>query len=388
MGAPGDELRALLRTGLDQAVDPLQLAAVDQRAQVHPVAVRVPHRQLLGPRGEPLDVLVVQRGVDEMPAGRHADLALVEERAPRGLCDGGLDIGVLEYDEGRVPAQLQVYPLEMTAGQLPDEPPGGRGPGERHHPYQRVGDHRGPGLGAPRQHVQEPARQPGRGEDGGEREAAAHGGAPVRLEQHRVAEGEGRGDRADRQDQRSVERGHHTHHPGRDPAGEREPRRLARQHLTGRTGGQRGGLVALLGGDVQLEVGLAGYGTGLPYQPLPQLLGMGGEQVAGPAQDGGPLHVAGPRPVLLGGPGPYGGLRDIGGGGQLDGGEGKAGGGFDDRGGAAGQGRSVLPEGRFEERHGAGPPVGMGGAGGGSTRHRARPEAPHQFSYWAVGGPP
>lgn len=197
-------------------------------------------------------------------------------------------------------------------------------------------------------------------EDGVEQQAAAHGGARVRLEEHRVAQRQRGSHRADREDQRGVEGGHHPDHADRFAAGEGQPRRLARQHLTGRARGQRRGLVALLGGDVQLEVGLAGYRPGLPHQPVPQLVGVGGEQVTGAAQHGRPFQVGGPRPVALRRVGPYGGLRHVGRGRQADGGEGLPGGGFDHGGGTAGEGGSVLPEGRIEKRHGAGPPGGDG----------------------------
>ncbi len=68
MGAAGGELGAAGRTGLDQAVDLAELGTVDERAEMDLLAVRVADREGVGPGGQPVDVLVVQRRVDQVPA--------------------------------------------------------------------------------------------------------------------------------------------------------------------------------------------------------------------------------------------------------------------------------------------------------------------------------
>ena len=51
-------------------------------------------------------------------ARRHADLALVEERAERGRVDGVLEVGVAEDDQRVVAAELEHDALQVAAGRL------------------------------------------------------------------------------------------------------------------------------------------------------------------------------------------------------------------------------------------------------------------------------
>lgn len=178
--------------------------------------------------------------------------------------------------------------------------------------------------------MEQPLGQPGLGEDGGEREAAADRGARVRLQDHRVAQRQGRGDGADREDQRGVEGRDHAHDADRDPARVGQAGRLAGQDLARGAGGEGGGLVALLGGHVQFEVGLAGDGPGLADEPLAQFVCVGGEQVTGLAQHPGPHEVREPGPFGLGGTGGHRGALHVLGADEGDGGECVAGGGLGD----------------------------------------------------------
>ena len=57
--------------------------------------------------GEPLDELVRDRPLDDDPARRHADLALVQERAEGRRVDRVLEIGVGEHDQRVVAAELE-----------------------------------------------------------------------------------------------------------------------------------------------------------------------------------------------------------------------------------------------------------------------------------------
>ena len=283
---------------------------------------------LPGQRGH---VVVVDRLVHDVPAGGHADLALVQERAP-GAGRGRLGhVGVVHHDHGRVAAEFQVAALEVGGGKLAHMPAHGGGAGERDHPDQRVGDQRLAGVGAAGQHMQQALGQPGLLEHPGQHDAAADRGARVRLEHHRVAQRQRGRHRADGQDLREVERGDHADHADRDPLGEAQVRRLAGQQLTVGARGQRGRLVDLLGGDVRLELGRRGDLAALADAPLLDLVGVGLPDVARTAQHRGPLGVRGRGPGRLGGRrrggrgGHVGGRRDAGPA------EFRAGGRFDDR---------------------------------------------------------
>ena len=101
----------------DQRVDAVALVLVDDRAERDLVAGRVADRQLPRMSGQALDVPVGDAAGDEVAAGRHADLALVVERAERADRDRLLDVHVVQDDERRVAAQLEVDPLEVRRGQ-------------------------------------------------------------------------------------------------------------------------------------------------------------------------------------------------------------------------------------------------------------------------------
>lgn len=213
-----------------------------------------------------------------------------------------------------------------------------------------------PAAGPAGQHVEDVLWQTRGGEDGREGEPAADRRAGVRLEDDGVAECEGRGDGADGEDERGVERRDDADDTGRDAACVRKAGRLAGQDLAGGPGREGGGLVALLGGDVQLEVGLARDGSRLSHEPGAQLVGVLGEQVARAAQDGGAREVGLPGPVALGRrSGPRRGA-DVVRGGEGDGGEALARGGLRDRVLIARQ-RAGLPGLRVEQGH-AGSPIG------------------------------
>ena len=246
--------------------------------------------------------------------------------------DGRVQVGVLQHDQGGVAAEFQVGALEVAAGGLADRAARGGRTGEGDDRHVRVGDQRLPGARRRRAaRAARPRGSPASSKTARERHAAADRGARVRLEHDGVAEGERRGDRADGEDQRGVEGRDHARRRRPGPGGcriSRAPR--GRQDLPDRARGERGGLVALLGGDVQFEVGLAGDGAGLAHEPLAQFVGVRGEQVAGPAQHGGPDEVRGAGPLGLGGAGRLGGRGDVLRGGEGDGTERVAGGGLGD----------------------------------------------------------
>ena len=115
---------------------------------------RVPDREMPSALGERCEVLLDDRLVHEVPADREADLALVQERAPRAGGRCGLDVGVVEHDQRAVAAELQHDALQRAARRLADQAPGLGRAGERDHPHARILDERLPDLGAAAEHVQ------------------------------------------------------------------------------------------------------------------------------------------------------------------------------------------------------------------------------------------
>jgi hypothetical protein len=114
-GPAGEKSGSLVHGLGHDAVHLVPLAGVDQRAERDRVGGRVPDGERGRPGREPGDELVVHVLVDQVAAGCHADLALVEEAAPGGEPNRVLDVRVVEDDEGRVAAELQVSALEVTA---------------------------------------------------------------------------------------------------------------------------------------------------------------------------------------------------------------------------------------------------------------------------------
>jgi hypothetical protein len=219
------------------------------------------------------------------------------EGAHRG---GPLNVNVGQHDQCRVAAQLQVDPLQMLAGQPRDGAARPGGSGEHDHPDVGIGDHCLAGARRARQDVQEAAGQPGPGEDLGQHHTTADRGPRVRLEDDRVTQRQRGRDRPDGQDRRDVERRDHANHSGRHVPGQAQPGLLGPQHVPVRLRGERGRLVALIGGDMHLQIAHRRDGAGFPGQPHLDLIRMGVPQIARAPQHGGPLAVGRSGPVPLG----------------------------------------------------------------------------------------
>jgi IclR family pca regulon transcriptional regulator len=262
--------------------------------------VRVTDRQVRRLLAEALDERVVHAVGHQVASRGHADLALVEEGPPRGEVHGLVDIGVVEDQHGRVAAELEVGPLEVLAGELADAAAHRGGAGERDHRDVRVRHQRLAHVGAAGEHLQHACGQPGLLEDPRDVDPAGHCRARVGLEHHGVPERQCRGDRADAQDERDVERSDHADDTDRQAARHRQSRLLAGQQVAVRHAGQRRRRVALFGGHVQGEAGHPRDGADLPHVPLGELLGMLLPEVAGATEHGGPLRVRGRRPLPLG----------------------------------------------------------------------------------------
>ena len=313
---PAASLAPRVGAGRDQGVHLVPLPLVDDRAERDLAGRRVAHREVRRLIRHGRHVVVVHGLVHQVPAGRHADLALVQERPPGARRRGPRHVNVVEDDQRRVAAELQVHPLEVAGGEFADPAAGGGGAGERDDPDERVSDHGLPGVHAAGQHVQQPVGQARLLEDPGQHDAAADGGARVRLEHHRVAQRQRRRDRTDPQDLREVEWRDHADHPGRDTLGEAEPRLLARQQIAVGAGRQRGRLVDLAEGDVGLELGRGYDLAALPDDPLLDLRGVGLPDGRGPAQERGSFGVRDGGPGRLRGRGQPCRARHVGGAGD------------------------------------------------------------------------
>ena len=63
--------------------------------------------------GEAIDELVVDACIHDDPVRAHADLALVQELTDNGRPHRMFQVGIVEDDERRVPAELQRHSLEL-----------------------------------------------------------------------------------------------------------------------------------------------------------------------------------------------------------------------------------------------------------------------------------
>ena len=219
----GGETGAGVNASHDHCVNLVALACVDDRTQGHLSGGRVSHGQMVGASRQRLDVRVSHSALDEVPAGRHTDLSLVGERPPGSDRRSGIDVDVVQDHEHGVAAQLQVDPLQMLRGQRAHSPAGPRRPGERDHSHRPLHDQGLTDVRPAGQDVQQPVRKSSLGKDLREHRTTADGRPGIRLQQDRVAQRQGRGHGADRQDRRHVEGGNHPDDPDRHPAGHAQP---------------------------------------------------------------------------------------------------------------------------------------------------------------------
>lgn len=172
-----------------------------------------------------------------MPAGGHADLALVEERPPGTDARGLLDVLVLEDEQGTVAAELEVHPLEMLGSERATRRPAPVEPVKAMTRTSRWITRASPTSLPPGSTLSTPRGQPCLLEDAGQRDAAADRGARVGLEHHRVAQRQRRRDGPDREDQREVEGRDHADHTHRHTPGQAETRLVRAQQLAVRVRG-------------------------------------------------------------------------------------------------------------------------------------------------------
>ena len=86
---------------------------VDQRPDVDVLGEAVGDHEPRHALGEAGQEVVVDPVLDEDPVGRDAGLARVAVLAGQRAGDGGLEVGVVEDDEGRVAAELERDLLDL-----------------------------------------------------------------------------------------------------------------------------------------------------------------------------------------------------------------------------------------------------------------------------------
>jgi hypothetical protein len=79
----------------------ISLSSVDHGAERHLLGGRVANRQVARSLGQALGILVGHAAVDEMTAGGHTDLPLMEERAPGADARGPVEVGHVIQDDQR-----------------------------------------------------------------------------------------------------------------------------------------------------------------------------------------------------------------------------------------------------------------------------------------------
>src|SRR5215211_520312 len=185
------------------ARDVLELGGVVERAVIH-LVVRVARRRVPGLFRDRGDEVVVDAWVGEHAGGRGAVLARVEVAGARDLLGSRLDVGVVEDDDRRLAAELQVYPLEVGGGGLRDLHAGPYGTGDRDHLRRGVLDQHPPRVPITADHVEDAFGEELRGDLG--HHHSGDGGGVGGLDHDGVTRGYGRGELPDRHHHRVVPR--------------------------------------------------------------------------------------------------------------------------------------------------------------------------------------
>jgi hypothetical protein len=89
----------------------------DQRAEIGGGVVDGTDHDLGHELGDAADERVVEGALHVGAGGGGAVLAGVDQRPGDGAAGGGLEVGVVEDDEGGLAAQLEVHPLDQARGQ-------------------------------------------------------------------------------------------------------------------------------------------------------------------------------------------------------------------------------------------------------------------------------
>ncbi|CCV04004.1 hypothetical protein MESS2_1190004 [Mesorhizobium metallidurans STM 2683] len=196
---------ALFRPFRDQALDAVELAQIDQRADIGVLVERAADAQPAHPHLDLGDEGVGYAFLHQQPRTGAADLALVEPDAVDQTLDGAVEIGVLEDDEGRLAAKLQRQFFAGPRGGFPDDLADFRRTGEGDLLNACMIDDRRTRFRAALDDVDDALRHAGASadlgeQDGGERRELC------RLQHHRAAGGKGGRDLPGQHQQRKIPR--------------------------------------------------------------------------------------------------------------------------------------------------------------------------------------
>src|SRR5262245_26672009 len=98
----------------------LELLLVDDRPDGDIGVLRIADLERARTLDELVDEGVVHALVDDDAVDGHADLSLMRPLAKRRRLRSRVDVGIVEYDEGRVAAELETRALDVLAGNFPD----------------------------------------------------------------------------------------------------------------------------------------------------------------------------------------------------------------------------------------------------------------------------
>ncbi len=173
--AADDDLGAAARA-VDHALDLVGLGLGDERAHLDVVALGrvapLDRADLVGERRD--EVVVDLRPGDDAGRGRAVLAGVPVAGRAQGL-GGEVDVGVVEDDDRRLAAELEVQPLDGVGGDLGDALAGRRVAGDRDHPDLRMADQRVADVGARAGQDVDHARRQDVGEDLGERQCGQRG---------------------------------------------------------------------------------------------------------------------------------------------------------------------------------------------------------------------
>jgi hypothetical protein len=207
------DLATLLARPLDELAHLLELSLGRDRADLGLGLHRVPDPDRARPRRHPLHELVVERLVHERPRAGHAGLSCGGEDAGEQPGLGGVHVGVLEDDVGRLAAELERHLGEALRGGDADRATGLDPAGERDLRHVRVADERLAGRSEPGDDVEHARREAHLGGEPGHLEHRGRGHLGG-LDDDRIARRERRRDRHHRQE--------HGRVPGHDHADDAE----------------------------------------------------------------------------------------------------------------------------------------------------------------------
>ena len=300
----GEHAGAALGGVAYQLGDDRALAVVDQRADVGVGLGAAAHAQRSHPLGESPRELLGQRLVHVEAVGGRAGLADVAHLRGERALDGGVEIGVLEHQEGGVAAELHRDAQDLLGGLLDQRAPDLGGAGERQLAGARVAqqrlDHGAGAVGGDR--VEDAPGQPRLLQNlrqSEHRERRLLGG----LDDDRAAGGDRGGELARAHRHREVPR--RDEHAGADRLAHREDPPGARgvDHVAAVDAhGLLGEPAQEVGGVGDLRAGFGQRLAHLERHQQRELLGARGERLVGTAQDLAPLarRPAGPFGLVLG----------------------------------------------------------------------------------------